>query len=387
MQLILAAHPDDELIFFGPTLISNIENSTPTMIAIMSDADDGRFSKSTDLADHLRVFVRHLMLTDDYSTRLITLDNQSYAERALLSIIEDYGITSIVTHDPSGEVGRHWHHQDTSNFICWVVKKHNLNIPVYAPYWEGFYSEPVKQNKLNLPQYKRLLSLLCKFYGDEWGSGLDGDYPIRCTNDLVQLSTTLGYNRTVANLYFDEIPSDAFSGVDIWSFATSDYEKFKRDVIVELMQTIPDVSACTLVDFGCNNGESAKYLNKTLNFKHVYGLELATEYQGKHDGIEVFGNYLELPPISGDIVLNFSQVLYYFNGNFESVYAAIEHIKPKYICVDQEEDIADNFLSGLSFVDCKTATKSIFINVNNTHVNELATVDTLHPYKIRILTL
>ena len=125
--LVLATHPDDELIFFGGTIPTYaVEEQKNVVVAYMSYANAARRSELLNGLWHMGVRNYPVIGTfgDSYSTSMTEMYSRWGRQKArgyVMELIRKYRPEVVVTHDKGGEYG-HGAHKVTSDACVYAVE-------------------------------------------------------------------------------------------------------------------------------------------------------------------------------------------------------------------------------------------------------------------------
>jgi len=164
--LVIVAHPDDETIWMGGTLLSNVNNWDLTIISLCRRGDKDRAPKFKKVC---RIFKAKCFMSDledeklnDISTSEVIKLIKKYSNKAY-----DY----IFTHGKNGEYG-HKRHIDVNKAVLEMLKKKMLSCKkiFFFSYVKkrGFcYANKNSDNfiKLSSNQLKKKKNLILSVYG------------------------------------------------------------------------------------------------------------------------------------------------------------------------------------------------------------------------------
>ena len=120
---VLVAHPDDETLWAGGTLLMHPEWSTFVVSACRaSDAD--RSPKFHRVLEQLRA--RGTMADLDDGPEQVPLDEQ-VVEQALLRALPSLDFDRILTHSPLGEYTRHLRHEEVARAVLRLWERGQLH--------------------------------------------------------------------------------------------------------------------------------------------------------------------------------------------------------------------------------------------------------------------
>jgi LmbE family N-acetylglucosaminyl deacetylase len=193
-NLVCVAHPDDETIFFGGTILqgAKAKGAAPWRVVCFTDGNadnDGARRKKQFEAACKMLGVKHLDwagLPDRYEQRLDTNSMEAYLRRLPPP-------SAIYTHGVLGEYG-HPHHQDVSVAVHRAFAGHKNIFSV------AYNSFPEKVITLKESDFKKKAKILTDVYGSETSRFLN----------LLPVTFTEGYQRL--SLSEVELLYDYFTG-------------------------------------------------------------------------------------------------------------------------------------------------------------------------------
>ena len=152
--LVLATHPDDELIFFGGTIPTYaVEREKSVVVAYMSGASAARRSELLNGLWHMGVRQYPVIgpFGDVYSTNMAVIYDQWGRERVrkyVMGLIRRYKPDVVVTHDRGGEYG-HGAHKVTADASVYCVEN-AANPSVLPTLCEAYGAWTVKKLYLHM---------------------------------------------------------------------------------------------------------------------------------------------------------------------------------------------------------------------------------------------
>ncbi len=152
--LVLATHPDDELIFFGGTIPTYaVEREKSVVVAYMSGASAARRSELLNGLWHMGVRQYPVIgpFGDAYSTNMAVIYDQWGRERVrkyVMGLIRRYKPDVVVTHDRGGEYG-HGAHKVTADASVYCVEN-AANPSVLPALCEAYGAWTVKKLYLHM---------------------------------------------------------------------------------------------------------------------------------------------------------------------------------------------------------------------------------------------
>jgi len=172
---IIVAHPDDETLWAGGTILSN--PSWKCFIVCLSRNSDAERSAKFDKT--LKVLKSEGIMGDlDDSPEQKALDEKE-VERAILDLLPQKHFDLIISHNPTGEYTRHVRHEEVSKAVItlWHAGKISTNELWTFAYEDGgkeFYPKPVENATIYRILTKRIwlrkYSIITKTYGFERNS-------------------------------------------------------------------------------------------------------------------------------------------------------------------------------------------------------------------------
>lgn len=159
--LVIAAHPDDETIFFSSVFLSRHRGNASLCCVTDGNYEDrgnDRFQQLTEACKKLGVKeLKTLGYPDDFRERLPL--EAVYED--LLQLLKEGGYDLVYTHSPHGEYG-HIQHQDVSYVAHRAASE--LGIPVYCP---GAFSKSYVVHELCPEDFAVKLEILSTNYREE----------------------------------------------------------------------------------------------------------------------------------------------------------------------------------------------------------------------------
>lgn len=268
-DLVIIAHPDDEIFWFSSILFRN----NPDVICVTTGRDvedkEYRLKAFTQIMEMLNLKNYYLLGFPDTDQR-VELEN---LEKALSPFIKkEYD--KVFTHGPYGEIFNNKHHQD----VCYIVYKLFKN--TYSIAW-NIYPDIV--NTLTTEEYDLKKFLLGTIYFKEYINMMDA-YQISSTEEFVKLDSKSIeiYYWAIANFgdHHEKLSND---NEDFWGFGYSPYEIERHAAILSLSKK---VSPNTILEFGACEGILTDKLSKNGSVDCV---ERVTKYKNilKNKGYKV----------------------------------------------------------------------------------------------------
>lgn len=164
-NLMIVAHPDDEVIFGGAHLL----NEKYTVVCITCGKVDYRVNEFTEVMS--KTEDDYIMLGYDDRVNITgPISDWSYQYddiyASLKEIIESEDWDKIVTHNPDGEYG-HLHHKLTSEIVTNITGKNKL---IYFGHW---YRNGDSYGRLDDDTYNRKVNDLLSIYYRSQGVALN----------------------------------------------------------------------------------------------------------------------------------------------------------------------------------------------------------------------
>jgi LmbE family N-acetylglucosaminyl deacetylase len=168
--VVIVAHPDDETLWAGGTILSH-PSWNCYIISLCRGNDEERSTKFYEALKILRA--KGAMGTLDDSPEQIPLDIK-IVENTILDLLPAKNYHLIISHNPSGEYTRHIRHEEVSKAVIklWYNKKITTDKLWTFAYEDGkreYYPRPEKDaaiyRALTKRIWKRKYSMITETYG------------------------------------------------------------------------------------------------------------------------------------------------------------------------------------------------------------------------------
>lgn len=258
-DLIVIAHPDDEIIWFSSILFRN----NPDIICVTGGRDENdknyRLDSFINAMNILGIKNYYFLDFPDSNQRLDIVE----LEKALNPFVSQ-AQRNVYTHGPYGEIFNHIHHQDVSYIVHKLFKK------VYSVAWNIF---PDIVNTFSIQEYDLKKYLLGTIYSREYAILYDS-YRITSSEEFVELDfqSIEVYYWAIAN-FGDHHELLSENHKDFWGFADSPYELERHAAIVVLAKK---TSAQNILEFAACEGILTDLLS---DFAKVDCTEKANKYK------------------------------------------------------------------------------------------------------------
>ena len=120
---IIVAHPDDETIWAGGTILMH-PVSDWTIITLCRASDPDRAPKFYKVADYYKAAC--IMADLDDGPQQTPLSDE-LVQRTILDLLQSRSFDLILTHSPNGEYTRHLRHEETAKAVLAIWQKGLLN--------------------------------------------------------------------------------------------------------------------------------------------------------------------------------------------------------------------------------------------------------------------
>jgi LmbE family N-acetylglucosaminyl deacetylase len=173
---IIVAHPDDEILWAGGTILSNPLWAC-FIICLCRKNDEDRAPKFHRVLKILNA--KGIMGNLDDAPNQHPLDD-TLVQQTLLDLLNDTHFDLIITHNPTGEYTRHLRHEEVSKAVInlWEEEKISTNMLWTFAYEDGnkaFFPKAVENapiyNVLTTPIWVKKYNLMTQTYGfkkDSW---------------------------------------------------------------------------------------------------------------------------------------------------------------------------------------------------------------------------
>ena len=167
---VIVAHPDDETLWTGGTMLSHKEWNI-FIVSLCRASDTNRAPK---FLQALKVIGANGKMGDlDDSAELKSLDEKE-VEQAIIDILPAIQYDLIITHNPSGEYTRHLRHEEIGKAVIKLwnggkIATRELWAFAYEDGGRKYYPKSVEManivRSLALPIWQRKYSLITEIYG------------------------------------------------------------------------------------------------------------------------------------------------------------------------------------------------------------------------------
>ena len=180
-NLMIVAHPDDDMLWGGGNMIQAINNGEQYFVVCLTNGSHPSRPRDFNLAMN-DIGAKHMILSypDVYLSRQVNwLPYISYIKKDVETLLHYRNWGRIVTHNPDGEYG-HQHHKKTSEIVSEISK---INIPnfeklyYFAKYYpETSIPEAVKEKQLPTDILDQKKEIIFNRYGDRSAVYMFGFY-------------------------------------------------------------------------------------------------------------------------------------------------------------------------------------------------------------------
>jgi LmbE family N-acetylglucosaminyl deacetylase len=124
--LVIVAHPDDETIWMGGTLLKNKDNWSTTIISLCRKNDSDRAPKFKRVCDELNAVSFISDLDDSEQGDFKEISNKDIISRIQQFLKQNANFDYIFTHNENGEYG-HIRHIEVHNAVIEMLNKKKLS--------------------------------------------------------------------------------------------------------------------------------------------------------------------------------------------------------------------------------------------------------------------
>lgn len=372
--LFVIAHPDDELITFGPALMEAIGTAKSVTVVCLTNPSIYRAKKFYDCSRSLGFKPLILGAVDDPEKFITDLHFAEGLHEILMSETPDV----IFTHDPvSGDMGCHKHHISCGILVSMLVDNLKSFKPtVYYRYTEGFCEEPVLL-RMSKYSYEKALAALAEFYADQAVHLEREKYPLISAAMFGTYSRSFLRKHMLRFYYSEEIPDLdlKYADADPWSVTTSPYELNKtllsaKFVSENLLANVPSIQ---VIDIGTGEGKTIRRIvadNPNVSFD-------ITAYDVNAGYADTWGNYTapnvksrfvsELEGVGHVDTAFFLQSIYYFKE--EEFRDCLQLITPRVIYVESDLfEEHEQVLEELGYVKKIYKKAPLFLGIDDSHI-------------------
>jgi LmbE family N-acetylglucosaminyl deacetylase len=172
---IIVAHPDDETLWAGGTILSHPSwNCFVVCLSRVSDTE-----RATKFYRSLKVLRSEGIMGDlDDGPEQQPLEEQE-VEQAILDLLPPIHFDLLLSHNPSGEYTRHKRHEEVSKAVIQLWYEGRISAPelwtfAYEDGHKAYFPKPVKNAPIYLTLTKRIwqmkYSIITETYGFEKNS-------------------------------------------------------------------------------------------------------------------------------------------------------------------------------------------------------------------------
>jgi hypothetical protein len=258
MDLILVAHPDDEVLWFSSYL-----NEGKTVIATC--ADNRRHIKTP--YDSL-----NLGLVDDYNSRL---DPEDILDKIVMTVGNEAlaKIDRIITHSYFGDTDQHWHHQDVAVAAAHLACRLKLAV-VHCQADKAVTRNVVKY--LSDGEFKTKIDGLNNYFSEM--QNIYFHYPVFRDESLVEVPTTEIF------VYYAQINEEntLIDVEDFWGFGTNKWELERYALMCQAAKNIlagvqSQNNLIRICDYGAHDGRFLDCLKLDYEVTKV-GYDIESKY-------------------------------------------------------------------------------------------------------------
>jgi len=168
--LIVVAHPDDEILWCGGTILSHPEWAC-FVVSVCRGGDVDRSRRFYEVLALLHVKGAMADLNDDPQQSPLNLDE---LKKTILSLVPDKPFDLILTHHPKGEYTRHLRHEEVSKAVVHLWNTEQISSPelwtfAFEDGTRAFYPGPMENAdilvNLETQVWDQKYQLLTQTYG------------------------------------------------------------------------------------------------------------------------------------------------------------------------------------------------------------------------------
>ena len=173
---VIVAHPDDETLWMGGTILMNPDNDW-TIITTCRKSDPDRSPKFYDALKTLNAIGQMGDIDDDPEQLPVDIRDM---EETILSLLRNTEYDIIFTHSTQGEYTRHRRHEEVADAVIQLIasgklKTKRLWMFAYEDGYHKYFPKPIKNVDIMIPLpgeiWKKKYDIITQIYGfneDSW---------------------------------------------------------------------------------------------------------------------------------------------------------------------------------------------------------------------------